>query len=75
MRDLSIIVAFSRDHSIIVVPTNFTTYVTDLLFWDLWEFTIIPNQGFGTTMIEWSPEKATMIDRSRMHFACYNFEN
>ena len=29
----------------------------------------------GTTMIEWSLEKATMIDRSRMHFACYNFEN
>ena len=29
----------------------------------------------GTTMIEWSLEKATMIDGSRMHFACYNFEN
>ena len=26
-------------------------------------------------MIEWSLEKATMIDGSRMHFACYNFEN
>ena len=29
----------------------------------------------GTTMIEWSIEKATTIDRSRMHFACYNFDN
>ena len=29
----------------------------------------------GTTMIKWSLEKATMIGRSRMHFACYNFEN
>ena len=26
-------------------------------------------------MIEWSLEKATMIERSRMHFACYNYEN
>ena len=31
--------------------------------------------SIGTTMIEWSLEKATMIDKSRMHFACYNFEN
>ena len=29
----------------------------------------------GTTMIEWSLEKATMIDRSRMHLACDYFEN
>ena len=29
----------------------------------------------GTTMIEWSLEKATMIDRPRMHFTCYIFEN
>ena len=34
-----------------------------------------PKSNNGTTMIEWSLEKATMIDRSRMHFACYNFEN
>ena len=26
-------------------------------------------------MIQWSPEKATMIGRSRMHFACINLEN
>ena len=32
-------------------------------------------EKLGTTMIEWSLEKATMVDRSRMHFACYNFEN
>ena len=29
----------------------------------------------GTTMIEWSHKKATMIDGSRMHFACYSFDN
>ena len=36
---------------------------------------IVNTFGLGTTMVEWSLEKATMIDKSRMHIACYNFEN
>ena len=33
------------------------------------------HKSLGTTMIRWSLKKTIVIDKLRMHFACYIFEN
>ena len=43
-----------------------------------YNFNIMKNathRDFGTTVIKWSLEKATVRNRSRMHFVSHNFEN
>ena len=48
-------------------PRNLKIYFEEICFWRTGDILV-----GGTTMIEWSIEKATMIERSGMRFACNN---